>query len=188
MSSPDAQPATYQDLLAVPSNKVAEIIAGTLYVNPRPAPAHANAASVLGSDLNRAYQRGRGGPGGWFILDEPELHLGEHVLVPDIGGWRRERMPGLPTTSWFGVPPDWVCEVLSPSTAGLDRVKKMPVYAAHGVAFIWLVDPIGQTLEVFGLESQRWVLLSTHGGDEVIRAEPFPEVEISLSELWPPEP
>jgi Uma2 family endonuclease len=134
MSEPVARRATYEDLLQVPEHLVAEIIHGQLVTHPRPAPRHARASSSLGDELVSPFDKGRGGPGGWWILDEPELHLGAHVLVPDLAGWRRERMRSLPDTAWFELAPDWVCEVLSPGTARLDRVEKLPIYAARSPA------------------------------------------------------
>ena len=179
------RPATYADLLKVPDHLVAEIIDGELHVNPRPAPKHAVSSSVLGGDLNAADQRGRGGPGGWWILDEPELHLGPDVLVPDLAGWRRERLPAITDSPpYFTLSPDWVCEVLPPSTYRLDRVKKLHVYAREGVAYAWLVHPSERTLEILRLRGGRWVIVTTHGGDAVVRAEPFEAVKIDLLELW----
>ncbi|HTN87196.1 MAG TPA: Uma2 family endonuclease, partial [Sorangium sp.] len=170
--------ATYADLEAVPPNKVAELVRGTLHVFPRPAPRHANAASSLGADLHGAFQRGRGGPGGWWILDEPELHFpdpdapGEiDALVPDLAGWRRERMPELPETAYFPLAPDWICEVLSASTEGVDRDEKMPVYAREGVRHAWLVDPIARTLEVYALDADgRWGPAVVHREAARVRA------------------
>ncbi|HXH40342.1 MAG TPA: Uma2 family endonuclease [Thermoanaerobaculia bacterium] len=176
--------ATYEDLLKVPDHLVAELIDGELYTTPRPAPRHANVTSSLNADLQYAFQRGIGGPGGWWILVEPELKLGEQTLVPDISGWRRERLPMLPDTATIGVVPDWVCEVQSPSTARFDRVTKLPVYARHGVQYVWLIDPIARTLEVLRLESDRWMLAGNYGGDDVVRAEPFEAVEIRLVTMW----
>ncbi|WP_348652905.1 Uma2 family endonuclease [Polyangium sp. y55x31] len=180
--------ATLAELEAVPNNKVGEIINGTLYAFPRPAPQHSRASSVLGGDLMGPFQRGRGGPGGWQIFDEPELLLGpegeEDILVPDIAGWRIERLPRLPRTARFMLAPDWVCEVLSPSTVTVDRAEKMPAYARHGVRYAWLVDPIARTLEVFMLERGRWVLLGVYGGSAVVRAEPFDAIELELAALW----
>jgi Uma2 family endonuclease len=185
MSTPAHRPATYEDLLRVPDHLVAEIIDGDLYTSPRPALRHAVSSSVLGGDLNAAYQRGRGGPGGWWILDEPELHLGSNVLVPDLAGWRRERLPRIPVADAFAtLAPDWVCEVLSPSTYRLDRVKKLHVYAREGVAHAWLVHPGERTLEILRLRGGRWVIVTTHGGDARVRAEPFQAVTIDLLELW----
>ena len=121
--------ATYEDVLNAPENKVAEILDGELFLSPRPAPRHAAAASSLGGRVGGPFDGGIGGPGGWWILDEPELHFGEHVLVPDLAGWRRERMPAIPDVAFFTLAPDWVCEVLSPSTARIDRGEKLPIYA-----------------------------------------------------------
>jgi Uma2 family endonuclease len=178
------RPATYEDLLKVPDNLVAELIDGELYTTPRPAIRHANVSSSLGSDLHGWFHRGRGGPGGWWILMEPELDLMGQALVPDISGWRRERLPVLPDTATIDVAPDWVCEVQSPSTARFDRVKKLPIYAKHGVQHVWLIDPAARTLEVLRLENGRWVLAGNYGGDDVVRAEPFEAVEIELAALW----
>jgi Uma2 family endonuclease len=130
------------------------------------------------------YQDGAGGPGGWWILDEPELHLGPNVLVPDLGGWRRSRLPQLPETAYFPLSPDWICEVLSPSTAQLDRARKLAIYARERVAHAWLIDPLARTLEVLRLEHGRWVILGTHAGSEVVRAEPFVEIDLGLDGLW----
>lgn len=184
MSSPAHRPATYADLLKVPDNLVAEIIDGELHTSPRPAPRHAVSASVLGGDLNPPFQQGRGGPGGWWILDEPELHLGPDILVPDLAGWRRARMRRVREEAYFTLAPDWICEVLSPSTYRLDRVKKLRIYARERVGHAWLVHPGERTLEVLRLESGRWVIVGTFGGDAVVRAEPFEEVAIDLLPLW----
>src|SRR6187402_351383 len=140
MASTAPRPATYADLVAAPEHLVAELIDGVLYTQPRPRGRHAQAASVLGMDLGSPFHRGRGGPGGWIILYEPELHLAEHVLVPDLAGWRRERLPEVPDAAYFELAPDWVCEVLSPGTALFDRRRKVPVYAQARVEHVWLVD------------------------------------------------
>jgi Uma2 family endonuclease len=184
--NPARRLATYDDLLKVPDILVAEIVEGELITSPRPASPHAQASSVLRGALDPFAQRGGGPgePGGWWILFEPELHFGADVLVPDLAGWRRERMPVLQNVAYFDLPPDWVCEVVSPSTARIDRVRKVPIYAREGVAHLWLVDPLQQTLEVFRLEGRRWVLLSTHGGAEAVRAEPFEALELELSRWW----
>lgn len=191
-TAPRKSPATYEDILALPPHVNGQIVDGELFATPRPANPHATASSTLGMDLGSAYQRGRGGPGGWWIVDEPELHLGRNVLVPDLAGWRRSRLPAIPPTAFFTLAPDWVCEVLSPSTASFDRVKKMRVFAAEGVGHAWLVDPDARTLEVYRLAEGRWVLLSAHEGTESVRVEPFEELEIVLADLWvggePPGP
>ena len=181
---PFDRPATYDDLVKLPDNQVAEIIDGELHASPRPAPAHAIAGSSIGALITNPYDFGRGGPGGWWILYEPEVHLGEDVLVPDWAGWRRSRMPHRPATAYFPLAPDWVCEILSPSTVQIDRARKLDIYAREGVANAWLVDPLAGTLEVLRLEGSRWVLLGTHIGNEVVRAEPFAEIDLELALLW----
>jgi Uma2 family endonuclease len=186
MSDKPRRPATYEDLEALPPHQVGEIIAGELYASPRPATPHALAASSLGGELIGPFQRGRGGPGGWLILDEPELHLGADVLVPNLAAWRRERMPEMPRAPAVTLAPDWLCEVLSPSTEARDRAAKLPAYARAGVRHVWLVDPDVRTLEVFRLEDARYVLLNTWAGEVSVRAEPFEALELSLKLLWEP--
>jgi len=181
---PFDRPATYEDLVHLPDIQVGEIVDGELHASPRPAPPHAVAGASVGDAVRLPFHWGRGGPGGWLILYEPELHLGSDVLVPDWAGWRRSRMPAVPETAYFPLAPDWVCEVLSPSTASLDRAKKLRIYAREGVGHAWLVDPIARTLEVLQLDGGRWTILATHAGDEVVRAEPFVEVELELASLW----
>jgi Uma2 family endonuclease len=181
------RPATYDDLVKVPDIMVAEIVDDELHASPRPAPRHANASSAIGSAIFAPYHHGRGGPGGWWILDEPELHLGRNVLVPDVAGWRRARMPRLPAEAYFSLAPDWVCEVLSPSTASLDRVKKLAIYAREQFAHAWLIDPAARTLEVLRLEAGRWTILGIHAGSEVVRAEPFADIDLELALLWADE-
>ncbi|BCX88935.1 hypothetical protein MIN45_P1305 [Methylomarinovum tepidoasis] len=188
MAEPAHKPARYEDLFDLPENRVGEIIHGVLHTHPRPAPRHARAYSALGHHVGGPFDFDPNGPGGWWILDEPELHLGEDVLVPDLAGWRRERLPELPRTAWFELAPDWVCEILSPSTARLDRAVKMPLYAREGVAHLWLVDPDLQTLEVYVLDTahQRpgWLLLAILEGDAEVRQPPFEAVAFSLGSLW----
>lgn len=182
----DRRDELYDEYLAVPSHLRAEIIRGTLYVSPRPAPRHANATSVLGSELNGSFQRGRGGPGGWWILDEPELQLDpKEPIVPDLAGWRVERMPELPETAYFTLAPDWACEVLSRSTEKIDRDEKLPYYAHHQVRHVWLVDPAAKLLEVHALDDGgRWRAVRIYEGDQAVRAEPFDAIELELGALW----
>ena len=184
MASPARSHATYADLLAVPPSKVAQLIDGVLHTHPRPAARHTNAASVLGEELGPPFRRGRGGPGGWVILDEPELHLGADILVPDLSGWRRARMPEIPDAAFFTLPPDWVCEVLSPSTEAMDRDEKLPIYARECVAHVWLVDPIAKTLEVLRLDGDTYRVIATWRESAGVRAEPFDAIELDLSLLW----
>jgi len=184
-ASTSAQPrATYQDVLDAPPNRVAEVVDGVLYTQPRPAIPHALASSRLGFDLGGPFDRGRGGPGGWWILDEPELHLGEDILVPDLAGWRRERIPTLSEAAYFELAPDWVCEVLSPSTRRLDLQAKRPVYAREGVTHLWLVDPIGRSLEAFELREGQWALIATALDDDPVCIPPFDAITFSLADLW----
>jgi len=176
--------ATYEDLLAVPDLLIAEIVSGVLHTHPRPAPRHAWASSSLGDELVGPFFKSKGGPGGWWILDEPECHLDEDVLVPDLAGWRKEKMLSLPETAWFEQVPDWVCEVLSPSTARFDRAEKMPLYAKHAVEFIWLVDPDLKTLEAFKNINGQWVLLTTLDSEKDVSVEPFDAITFTLAALW----
>ena len=185
---PDAKRrATYEDLMEVPDTKVAEIIDGELVVSPRPASPHARAASALGGALYGPFDRDPGspaGPGGWWLLLEPELHFGEDVVVPDWAGWRRDRMLQMPRVPFFTAAPDWVCEVISPSTGRIDRSRKMHIYAREGVGHLWLVDPLVETLEAYRLEAGRWMVLGTRAGDEVVRVEPFEAAELDLARWW----
>jgi Uma2 family endonuclease len=185
MALPAKRRANYDDLLAVPDHKVAEIVDGELVVSPRPAIPNANATSALGVVVGGPFGFGTGGPGEWVILDEPELHLGDDVLVPDLAGWRRERMPSAPQAASISLASDWVCEVVSPGTEKLDRADKLPIYAREGVAFAWLVNPLARTLEIYGLEGSRWALLRTFSGNNKVRAIPFDSVDIDLTLLWP---
>lgn len=189
-TGPERRPATYADIEALPEHVVGEIIDGDLIVSPRPAPRHAVAASGLGGLLTGPFRFGIGGPGGWWILDEPELHLGGHVLVPDIAGWRKQRMPALPETAWFGIAPDWVCEVLSPSTERTDRLKKLAIYAREQVNHVWLVHPIQRLVEVYRRAADLWSLVRVIGDtEEPVGIEPFDAVPIPLHLVWgePPD-
>jgi Uma2 family endonuclease len=179
--------ATYEDVLNAPENKVAEILDGELFLSPRPAPRH----SVACSEINGAlvpFGEGHDGPGGWRILFEPELHFGDHVLVPDLGGWRRERMPAIPDTAFFSVAPDWVCEVLSPSTERIDRGRKLRIYAGAGVGHAWLVNPVERTLEVLRLRDGTWTIVAVCTGSDIVRVEPFDAIELPLRRLWVDSP
>jgi Uma2 family endonuclease len=186
MSARVREHATYEDLLQVPDNLVAELIEGELYTSPRPSGPHTVAASALGFLLGPAFQFGSSGPGGWWILYEPEVHLGRNVVVPDLGGWRKERLPEVPRNHIFSVVPDWICEVLSHSNARYDRTKKLPIYARHGVQHAWIVDVDEQVLEVRRLENGAWTEIAVFGGDEKVRAEPFEQIELDMTLVWGP--
>jgi Uma2 family endonuclease len=165
------RPATYADLLQVPDHLVAEILEGDLYTTPRPAAPHALATSALSVEIGGPFHSGRGGPGGWWILFEPELHLGPDVVVPDLAGWRRSTLPQIPNAPAITVAPDWICEVLSPSTEAMDRVPKLRIYARERVSHVWFVNPRSFTLEVLRLEEGRWIVAATHDGDQVVHAD-----------------
>lgn len=186
MSAPARRIATYADVLAAPPHMVAEVVDGELRLQPRPAKPHAAAATALGEELGPPFKRGRGGPGGWILLYEPELHLGQDILVPDLGGWRRERLPALiDDEPYFTLAPDWVCEVLSAGTERYDRTDKLRIYAREQVSWAWLVDPVQRTLEVFKLgDAGLWVLRAAHRDDARVRAEPFDAIELDLALLW----
>jgi len=176
----------YDLLETLPEHLTGEMINGRLYTQPRPTTPHALAESGLAMDIGGAYHRGRDGPGGWWILVEPEIHFirDTEVLVPDLAGWRRDRMPRLPRDQRIEVVPDWVCEILSPSTARKDRVTKMPVYARYGVPYLWLVDPLAQTLEVFALQEGRWTVIGQFQEQQIVSVEPFQEIGLELGALW----
>lgn len=176
--------SVHEQWIELPDHVVGEIISGELHVSPRPALKHGNATSSLLHELMGPFHKGKGGPGGWVIMMEPEIHLADHILVPDIGGWKRDKIPAITNETFFSISPDWVCEVLSPSTAGFDRVKKMPIYLEQNVKHIWLIDPILKTLEVFENNKTSWILVKTFMNDDKVRCVPFLEIEIDLSVLW----
>ena len=180
-----AKRATYRDVLDAPAHMVAEIVEGALHLQPRPAGRHTLAGSSLGVEIGGPFQRGRGGPGGWWILDEPELHVGEDILVPDLAGWRRERMPTVPDDAWFTLAPDWVCEILSPSTRKFDLEEKRPIYAREGIGHLWLVDPSARTLEAFRLVDGDWSAAGSASEAEPVSFPPFEAVSFPLDALWP---
>ncbi len=187
---PTSQPRrnTYADLMELPEHITGELIDGQLHAYPRPAPKYIWASSHLGAELVGPYQKHHAGREGWWILDRPELHLNGNVLVPDLAGWRRERLPKLPETAWFDFAPDWVCEVLSPSTARLDRSEKMPLYAAAGVSHLWLIDPDPRTLEVYQRQTDgHWLLLTTLADAAEVCQPPFDATTFDLTVLWPDE-
>jgi Uma2 family endonuclease len=174
--------ATYDDLREVPDRFVAEMFDGDLYASPRPALPHAHATSVLVAQLIGGFHRS--GPGGWVILCEPELHFGNDVLVPDLAGWRRERLPKVPPDAYMTLAPNWICEVLSATTEHIDRGKKLRIYARERVGHAWLLDPLRQTLEVLALELGNWVGDASHEGSAKVRVAPFGSKALGLGPLW----
>ena len=174
----------YAELEALPSNMVGQIISGALYAHPRPTRRHGRAAGGLNFAINGPFQFKQGGPGGWVFIPEHELHLGQHVVVPDISGWKTDRYPIAETTSYSVVPPDWLCEILSPSTARLDRFQKLPIYAGHSVHHCWYVDPIEKTLEVFILDQGTYKIGPTFTDSAPVTAPPFEAHTFALSLLW----
>ena len=183
---------TYDDLYNVPQDMVGEIIEGELITNPRPGGPHALVASSLGIKVGSSFQFGEAdGPGGWWIIDEPQLYFEKSPeplsMVPDIAGWKKEKMPTPPKDYKFNIVPDWVCEIASSSTALYDRRSKMPKYAEFGVNYLWIISPEHKSLEVFKNREGSWLVLSIFGENDKVRAEPFDAVEIDLSYLWMPE-
>jgi Uma2 family endonuclease len=174
--------ATYDDLREVPDHFVAEMFDGDLYASPRPALPHANAAGSLFAEIHRSFHRKD--PSGWVILFEPELHFESDVLVPDLAGWRRTRLPNVPAEAYLALAPDWICEVLSTSTEALDRGKKLRIYAREGVAHAWLVDPLAHSLEAMSLKAGRWTQLDRYEGEAKVGAVPFDAIEFELGALW----
>ena len=185
---PQPQPTLYEQLEALPEGLTGEILNGQLYTQPRPSGPHGLAGSVLGMRLGPPFQFGENGPGGWWIIDEPELHFisSTEVDVPDLAGWRRTRLPRIPKDHRYEVVPDWVCEVLSPATESKDREVKMPIYARFGVAYAWLIDPRAHTLEAYALEGSAWREIGRFAGGARVSVAPFEAVTISLDDLWAP--
>jgi hypothetical protein len=184
MLNAKARVATYADIEALPPHVVGEIVYGVLHSHPRPAPRHGVAANNLGHEVTGPFRLGRGGPGGWIFMVEPELHLGPHVVVPDIAGWRVERLTPFPETAFIESPPDWLAEVLSPSTQAIDRTDKLSVYAEFGVKHCWYVDPIARTLEVFALTGGKWLIANTFREADPVTAPPFEVHTFPLDVLW----
>ena len=179
--------ATYQDVLDAPESKVAEIIAGELHLSPRPGAPHARVATVVGNVLSQ-FDGGSGGPGGWTFLDEPELHLGDDIVIPDLAGWREARMPIVPNDPFVTLAPDWICEVISESTEKRDRMQKMPIYAAAGVDHAWLVHPKYRTIEVFRRQADKWLVVASYDDAKPARIEPFDAIELDAARLWAKTP
>ena len=183
-SRPEFAPDTdlYAALEALPHDLTGEIVDGQLHATPRPGPQHVRAASVLVMDIGPPFHRGRGGPGGWQIIAEPEVHFIRKIelTVPNIAGWRRERLPSMPKTAFFEIVPDWICEIASPSTGRYDRHTKLPAYERHGVPIVWLLHPVQRWLEVHVLEDGGYACSGRIEGDAPIRQPPFEVVAIDV--------
>ena len=182
--------ATYQDVLNAPPHMVAEVLAGELVLSPRPRLGHGRVQSNLNGELHDPFGRGRNGPGGWVFVHEPELHFGSDIVVPDLAAWRNARCPDL-REPFATTAPDWVCEVLSPSTEKYDRGKKLAIYGRAGVPHAWLVNPDLHTLELMRHTDAGWLQVAIHADDDRVRAEPFDAIELELASLWfelPPPP
>ncbi|MBV5273188.1 MAG: Uma2 family endonuclease [Lamprocystis purpurea] len=182
------QPTLYEQLESLPEGVTGEILNGQLYTHPRPVSRHIRAATRLDRILGRYFDEDDEDPSGWWIFPEPELHFihNTEVDVPDLAGWRRERMPDWPEGHRFTVVPDWVCEVLSKSTAKTDREVKMPIYAHFGVAYAWLIDPRARTLEAYALDAGAWRDIGRFAGAEPVSVAPFETVTIDLGKIWVP--
>lgn len=187
-AQPQLRPTLYEQLEALPEGLTGEILDGQLYTQPRPSGPHVIAATSLADELVSPFQKGRGGPGGWWITAELELHFirDTEVNVPDLAGWRRGRLPRIPRDHRFSVVPDWVCEVLSPSTESKDREVKMPIYARFAIPYCWLVDPRVHTLEAYALEAGVWREIGRFAGGSRVSVAPFEAVTICLDDLWAP--
>jgi len=184
MANPGRKRATYGDVLKAPRHVIAELVDGELVASPRPGGPHTMAATALTGLLVPPFQFGSGGPGGWIVMFEPELHLGRDILVPDLAAWRRTRMPHVGAGAYFALPPDWLCECVSRSTGAIDRKVKLPIYARAGVRNVWMVDALQRTLEVLRLDDGAWRSIASHHGDARVRAEPFADVELEVGALW----
>lgn len=185
MAAPAKRTATYADIEALPEGVTGELIHGALHTQPKPSPRHMSVATALSGELASPFQKGRGGPGGWVFLMETEIKFGENILVPDIAGWRRERLTSLPHTNWMTVRPDWICEATSPATALRDRHYKRDIYGLAGVPHYWIIDPRARLLEVFQLENKKWTLFGTYSAGSDVAAPPFEAYSFPMDVLWP---
>ena len=171
--------ATYQDVLDAPEHMVAELIDGELRLSRLGGHVTAVLSSIIGV-LGLPFGRG----GDWIILGKPELHFGDEIVVADIAAWRSERLPFVPDEAFLTIAPDWICEVLSPSTERMDRAEKMPLYASLGVGHAWLVHPRRRTLEAFRQHEGKWLAIAVHKDDDRARIEPFDAIELDLAGFW----
>jgi Uma2 family endonuclease len=188
-TKPSPKAPTLADLDALPPGIVGEIIEGVLYTMTKPRARHQRTTTRIGADVGDPFDMGRGGPGGWWILAEPGIELpSTPEISPDVAGWRRERMPELPVDEPIRVVPDWVCEILSPTTRRHDMLRKLPYYAKVGVAFLWLVDIDARVLTAHRLESSGWHIIGTYSDETEVRIAPFDAVPLNVTDWWPPAP
>ena len=189
MASPQRKPATYADLLALPEDARGEVLGGEIVASPAPLPRHSKVQRAVGRFLGGPFDDddGHGGPGGWWIFAEVDVALGPHDIVrPDLSGWRRERLPRPGNARPIDVVPDWVCEVVSPSTAARDRVTKRNLYPQRGIPFYWLIDPEARVLEALSLRDGVWVEVGVFDDTANARIAPFDAVELAVGRLFLP--
>ena len=179
--------ATYQDVLDAPPHMVAEILEGKLYMNPRPTLKHGSATFILLTNLANAYQHTITGPCRWLFIPEPEIHFDDHVLVPDGAAWTDNRLPKATVMHdpYTSVPPDWICETLSPSTRKVDLTEKRDIYARYGIRNLWYLDPDKLTLEALSLDDGSYRSLGRVTGKKIVSLPPFESAQFSLTGLWP---
>jgi Putative restriction endonuclease len=185
MAQSKSKLATYADIEALPPHVVGEILFGSLHTQPRPARRHVVASGRMSGILGPPFEFGQGGPGGWVLAAEPELHLGPHVAVPDLAGWRAERLVGRGDGAYFEEVPDWICEIHSPSTKWVDRGPKRLLYATYAVPYLWYLDPVTQLLEVYKRQDSDWLLTHTFVGGQAVSAPPFDAITFDMKLLWP---
>jgi len=180
--------AAYQDVENLSARAIGELFDGRLHAQPRPAAPHVHTQFFVGGHLFNPFYRGIGGPGGWVILAEPEIHfkLDLDVTVPDLAGWRRARKLKFPTGHKIELVPDWICEILSPSTRSIDQEIKMPLYARYGVSYLWLVEPIEHVVDAYRLQGGEWVAVGRYTGTTQAAIPPFDAVLLDLGSLWMP--
>jgi Uma2 family endonuclease len=189
MAAPARRFATYADLLALPDDVRAEVLAGQVVTAPAPLPRHSKAQRAMGRFVGGPFDDddGHGGPGGWWIFVEVDVQLGTHDVVrPDLAGWRRVRLPRPGNQRPITTPPDWVCEILSKSTAARDRGIKRELYARSGIPHYWLIDVEARVLEAFELREGRWLLSGTYDDSALARIEPFAAIELPVGRLFLP--
>lgn len=186
-TKPSTKPPTLADLDALPPGVVGEIIDGVLYTMTKPRMRHQRTMLKIGGGVAAPFDDGIGGPGGWWIIPEPGIELPDTPeIAPDVAGWRRDRMPEMPIDEPIRIVPDWVCEILSPTTRRHDLLVKLPYYAKVGVAYHWLVDLEGRTVTAQRLDSGRWTTLGVYCDETDARIEPFDVVPLHVASWWPP--